>query len=173
MKEWLKEGFAYDRWANEIWLRTLEDHGIDFTPFERFIGLPTMYPDFSAEPRRRIADVFCHILFAQQIWLGRCVPDTGPAEGSAAERLLVLNEAWSRAVDSIEPETVIAYRNTSGAPFEMPFGDIARHVIDHGTYHRGQIRELFDAIAPGGKPPETGFIGFAMIREAAKAAGTL
>ncbi len=173
MNDWLQDGFAYDRWANEIWLRTLEQRGIDLIPFENLIGLPTMYPDFGVEPRLRIADVFCHILFAQQIWLGRCVQDSEPAVGSAANRLPALNEAWIRAIESIAPARMIAYRNTSGTPFEMPFGDIARHVIDHGTYHRGQIREIFDAIDPRGKPPETGFIGFAMVREAAKAAGNL
>ena len=36
----------------------------------------------------------------------------------------------------------VVARNTYGEQFSLPLGDTMIHVVDHATYHRGQINSM-------------------------------
>ncbi len=44
----------------------------------------------------------------------------------------------------------VVARNTYGEQFSLPLGDTMIHVVDHATYHRGQINSMIRMA--GGKP---------------------
>jgi len=53
---------------------------------------------------------------------------------------------------------VIKYRNTAGTPFEGPLWPMLQHVVNHSSYHRGQIATLLRQL--GAKPMATDLIVF-------------
>ncbi|MGB6309808.1 MAG: DinB family protein [Steroidobacteraceae bacterium] len=60
---------------------------------------------------------------------------------------------WARSQDSTTLGEKITFRFISGRIAEMPRGGILLHTINHKTYHRGWVSEMFYDI--GEKPPET------------------
>jgi hypothetical protein len=156
MREWLTDGFRFDLWANRLWLAAL---GLTPRPSDLIsLNGPGPWPDFPTEnPADRARDVFVHMLFVQRIWLERCGLPT-KLSGDIEQWMESLNDGWLAEIEARSPEDRIAFRTFSGTPFERSFGEIARHVIDHGTYHRGQLREIRgDATFP-----ETGLIAYFM-----------
>ncbi|MFZ4508935.1 MAG: DinB family protein [Fimbriimonas sp.] len=137
MLQFLTEGFDYDRWANSKWLEVL----------------PQM-PD----PDRAFA-VFDHILQAQSRWITRCGWAWTANLQTRERQLDTAHEAWTLLLGAGELDRLITYKNLSGDEFTQPFHEIARHVINHGTYHRGHLRGLADAADSEGFP-ETDQIGF-------------
>ncbi len=142
--------WEYDLWATERWLQAL-----------------VRFPE-PGEPDR----VATHIHWAQWVWLGRVNEAAGlgltlPGEPKAPSIVLAreLNRLWADAMDRLEQETPVTYRNQAGAEFVSPFGDIARQIILHGAYHRGQLREMAEA---QGLPdyPESDFILWSRERQA-------
>lgn len=125
MREQLIEGFEYDLWANRKWLSVL--------------------PTF-AEPDHA-KEVFAHILRAQHIWLTRVVSEEEVAEPSEdlEEALESLHHRWVDLLRTCDPGAFVSYTNLSGQAFFNTVEQIARHVVNHGTYHRGQLRGLMDA----------------------------
>lgn len=133
--------FAYDRWANERWIafaRGRNWHGGD--------------------------EVLEHIVQASEVWLARIHREepADPGKAPLEMRLAACHLRWMQTLREVKPEKVIHYTNLAGQRFESFLGDIAAHVVNHGTYHRGQLRER--AEAHGSKDfPETDLILF--IRE--------
>jgi len=141
----LKENFHYDHFANSAWLSPI-----------------------LAEENEEATKVFKHILAASQIWVTRLdgvslskMPDVAVS----LESLDSLRDRWLAAANRIDYLTPIDYRNTMGQPYTRTFGDIARHAMNHGTYHRGQIRQIFGS--QGLEFPETDYISFAFKRDEA------
>lgn len=100
----------------------------------------------------RMHEVFAHILRAQSIWISRV------AAAVEDETIDALSAAWIAAVGSDDLSRRITYRTALGSEYTHSVGELARHVIDHGTYHRGQLRQL--AEDAGREWPETGLHGF-------------
>jgi uncharacterized damage-inducible protein DinB len=146
----LRAAWDYDLWAMERWLQALV----------RF-------------PEPGEADqAATHIQRAQWIWLRRVNEAAGlglilPSEPMAPSIVLAreLNRLWAEAMDQLEPAALIAYKNQAGAAFSSAFGDIAQHVILHGSYHRGQLREMAEAQGLADFP-ETDFILWSRERQA-------
>jgi hypothetical protein len=143
-RELCAEGFDFDLWANQKWFECLDRKG---------------WP----EPDK---EIFAHLLSAQQIWLTRCQGTSLTAMPNIdlqMDELQRLNREWIRVLNEIEVSTLIQYKRTTGEPLCARLFDIAHHVVDHGTYHRDEIRGLF--LARGDEEfPETGFIGYALER---------
>lgn len=135
----LRLDFDYDVYANRLWRSALELNG--------------------TEDDRR---VFLHILSASEIWISRIEGQTlnsMPVVPATEEALVTLYERWLKAIDRFEFNQVIDYARLNGQPMSNTFGHIARHVVNHGTYHRGQMRQLFGSLQL--EYPETDFILFA------------
>ncbi|MBX3119238.1 MAG: hypothetical protein KF784_09245 [Fimbriimonadaceae bacterium] len=137
LKESIVQGFQYDLWANRLWLQALGN----FKNLDR--------------PQAVIE----HILGAQRVWLSRIgyhTEQTG--EDLTLEKLFELvNDVWTTVLKEHELSTHITYQNMEGVTFTNSIAQIMRHVINHGTYHRGHLRGL--AMAEGIEDfPETDLI---------------
>jgi len=136
----LIEGFRYDLWANRQWLSFLDER-----------GRPD--PDW---------DILRHILAAQEIWLRRCHGESLPAMPKpevSEETLSMLSEEWIDLLGPTAGDRRVDYRNTQGVPYSQRLSRIARHVVNHGTYHRGELRGL--CLPREDRDfPETDLIGF-------------
>ena len=47
-------------------------------------------------------------------------------------------------VESVALDARVIYHDSQGAEWERTFVEIASHVGNHGTYHRGQLRQLLE-----------------------------
>jgi uncharacterized damage-inducible protein DinB len=137
-----REAFRYNRWANQRTLgaaATLSDDDLDRDTRSSFPSV-----------RRTLV----HILASEWIWLRRWKgesPTDTPAGWQALD-LMGIRSAW----DSIEVERdqwlstlsesdldrVIEYRNTRGEPHERTVWLMLRHVVNHSSYHRGQVTTM-------------------------------
>ncbi|RYG23283.1 hypothetical protein EON82_14510 [bacterium] len=143
MREWLIDGFRYDLWANERWLPLVP------AALDR-IDAPLWPEAMPTDPQARLEEIFAHLLRAQRTWLERLGPNVH-AEGE--HWLTDLHRAWLEILERRDPDERIQYRNLKGMPFENSVRGIALHVINHGTYHRGQLSAL--ATSMGIEAPET------------------
>lgn len=86
-----------------------------------------------------------HILNAQQVWNSRILNEKpfevwqiNPIEGLEE----INGENYNNAIHILadyELDQKIEYRNSKGIRFENSIFDILFHIINHSTYHRGQI----------------------------------
>ncbi|MER3495805.1 MAG: tRNA (guanosine(37)-N1)-methyltransferase TrmD, partial [Armatimonadota bacterium] len=53
-------------------------------------------------------------------------------------------ESWADMVESVALDARVIYHDSQGAEWERTFVEIASHVGNHGTYHRGQLRQLLE-----------------------------
>jgi len=98
----------------------------------------------------RPVKLFSHILNAHHIWncrirqqpTGHGVWDLhaitmfqGMEEANYAATLQILED--------VKLDMIVAYNNSKGEPFHNSVRDILFHIINHSTYHRGQIATLF------------------------------
>ena len=111
-----------------------------------------------------------HIYQADAIWWDRLMGANTvnldqykpPAEfGDFSKKWLALLEgyvAWGEKLTAAEWDRVVAYRNTKGEPFERAVWQIVLHVVNHATYHRGQITTMLRQL--GRKPVGTDLITY-------------
>lgn len=111
-----------------------------------------------------ILKTFQHIYYADRVWLSRMEgrpqefadPEPGPGLAELQQNwwpLLDRFAAWAGAQDA---QRVVEYRNLKGDPFAKPVWQIVLHVVNHGTYHRGQVAAMLRQL--GHVPPYTDFI---------------
>lgn len=138
LREAIIEGLSYDLWANRKWVMALGG-------FEKHI--------------LEAQEALEHILLAQKVWLERCrVQVWEPEENVALDELFALYcEAWQAQIADRPLDEKIFYHNNAGQPYENTLGQIARHVIHHGAYHRGHLRGLASSDGFDGFP-DTDFI---------------
>ena len=121
-----------------------------------------------------IRETLVHVYSAEWVWLSRW-QGVSPTAGLSADQwpdLPSLVAAWREletkvravvdAVTDADVDKVIDYRLLSGQPGKSPFGGMVQHVVNHGTYHRGQITTMFRQMGLAA-PKSTDFITF--IRE--------
>lgn len=98
------------------------------------------------DPDDRLVDLLNHVLNAHHIWNHRILgqPERlGPFERSPKEHWVTLNNdnhIISNKLLSDHPfDQEYEYKNLKGKIFTNTLRDILFHVINHSTYHRGQI----------------------------------
>ncbi len=148
---------AYDDWANGRLFDSVA--GLSEEQFTR--KLASSFPS--------LRETVAHILSAQWIWLRRFVgasPAERPAwlEGTRDElrgAMKVLQGERTAYFSRLRDEDLdkeISYRTLKGDPFRNRLVDLALHVVNHGTYHRGQATTLLRQL--GAKPLGTDFVLF-------------
>ncbi|ARA94679.1 hypothetical protein AWN76_016980 [Rhodothermaceae bacterium RA] len=141
--------FDYTGWANDLILDAMEAL------------------EDGTEPAGEALRLMSHVARAQEIWLGR-------VQGTEAARQPIWPvfsreecrvragaslQAWRTHLASCTTEALdepIAYRNSKGVAFTSTLGEIALHVVNHGTHHRAQVSRIL-RIA-GHPPPATDYI---------------
>jgi uncharacterized damage-inducible protein DinB len=150
--------YDYNSWANH---RTLDScAGLRNEQFTRDLG-----SSFGS-----VRDTLAHIYGAEWLWLERWhgrVPPSLPAPADFPD-LASLRARWAdherklndyiRSLTPSELQRVIKYKNTKGVPFEGPVWPMLQHVVNHSTYHRGQVTTLLRQL--GAQPVSTDLIVF-------------
>lgn len=137
MREFLLRGFDYDVWANRKWIEALG-----------------RFPDGT-----EALNVFEHIVNAQRVWLLRCGIVVQQVENVAFSDLIQsYSSTWKGFLEDADLNAEIEYTSFAGDEYISLLGDIASHVINHGTYHRGHLRAL--AERAGIEFPETDLIAY-------------
>lgn len=129
----LRNGFDYDLWANRRWITSL----------------PLFKTHLS-----HAHEVLEHIHQAQIIWLERCgMPMLSEQENLRLEDLFATTTlTWQSMIDDMSGEEPITYRTFAGEQYTNSMAQIAYHVLNHGTYHRGHLRGLAQAEGIEGFP---------------------
>lgn len=124
-----------------------------------------------------ILGTLAHMVGSEWIWLRRwqgdspssrpewvdqpSLPDLKDRLASVeAERAALL----ARLADA-DLERECSYRGLDGHSFSLPLGHLMRHVVNHATYHRGQLTTMLRQL--GQTPPSTDFTRY--LREAKEA----
>lgn len=91
-------------------------------------------------------NIFSHILFAREIWFNRVSGENNPYnfEGKSLRDCVNLYQknqtAWINFLISADDfDRKVEYKTTDGIPFSNNLNNILTHVVNHSTYHRGQI----------------------------------
>ena len=119
-------------------------------------------------PAPRAAEVMGHINSARYEWLVRLGvlpkrpfvmwPATGVDE--VERECVMLDAAWRRYLEGMDDTKLsvsVRYSSVEGTPWVSTVEEIVTHVLNHSTYHRGQISML--VYAAGGERATTDFIG--------------
>lgn len=93
-----------------------------------------------------------HIFQADRIWLSRLTgaPRLTLADSDETWTLDTLAEDWSRVARWYQAwlptagdlHGVLHYKNLAGQPSALPMWQVISHVVNHATYHRGQITTM-------------------------------
>lgn len=123
-----------------------------------------------AAPFERAVQVWSHVQAARRTWLVRLGRDVEPPRDGlfpawSAEQARAqaeeMDAAWRGyvgALDARELARVARYTSTEGKHYDTEVRDVLTHVVNHSSYHRGQIASLI--AATGTKPPITDYVFF-------------
>lgn len=110
-----------------------------------------------------IRDTVAHICAAEHIWIARLKgektqglqkPERIPDVATAREEWAELENEMREQLARLGPEAMerkIEYQDLRGNDRSAPLWQILQHVVNHGTYHRGQITTMLrqlDAAPP-------------------------
>ncbi|MEO6325313.1 MAG: DinB family protein [Thermoanaerobaculia bacterium] len=156
MNDELASLYAYNRWADDRTAAALRS----LPPGDYTRELGGGWPS----PRA----TFVHLAGATNAWSERfigCDATTLPAEADLPllENAVALLEAAHTKLEELLPtfsaERMAApftWKNLAGKERTAPFWAVLRHVVNHGTYHRGQISSMVRRL--GGKPLATDMV---------------
>jgi uncharacterized damage-inducible protein DinB len=148
--------FEYDVWANAHVL----DAAAKLTAAEFTRDLGNSFPS--------VRDTLVHLLFAEWVWLRRWRGESprvvfDPAEYADVEavraRLSEVEQERAEFVaglDEASLEQMLAYTNTKGEEWRYPLARMMQHVVNHSTYHRGQVVTMLRQL--GKSAPSTDFL---------------
>jgi len=146
MKEFFLKWYSYNAWANRRVIGCLERQAIT---------------------DEKILSVLGHLVSANFIWLNRIkdLPKSkyelwGKYDVPALKRMVEdADEQWMNFIHENENfDRVLKYKNYVGDYFENNVQQIMIHLVNHGSYHRGQVAMLLRQ--KGFEPINTDFITY-------------
>lgn len=155
-KDDLRRLLDYNIWANHRLVRAAARLGVD--DFKRDLG----------GSHGGVRGTLTHIMGAEWIWLERW-KGTSPAkpidEGEFKD-VLALRErwraieahrsAWLAALTERRVVEMVRYRTLDGRGYGAPLWQLVQHLVNHSTYHRGQVVSMLRAL--GAKPVSTDLV---------------
>lgn len=160
--------YQYDSWANRRVLGAAS--ALSPEQFTRDLG----------SSFRSVRDTLVHIMGAQWIWLERWqgrLP-AGLPEAKDFPTLDSIRARWSEVerdllayVNHLSVEEIAAvreYKTAKSGAFLNPLWQALQHLVNHGTYHRGQLTTMLRQL--GAAPPQTDLIVFYRERDRAASA---
>lgn len=152
--------FAYNRWADA---RVIE--ACRSVPADRYAA--EVAPGWAS-----LRSTIVHMAGAADIWAKRFLGEPVarfyvetdlPTLDEAAQLLTSSQDRLERLVAERSPEALSApftYRNMRGITASVPLWAALRHVVNHATYHRGQVASKLKQL--GVEPPVTDFVFYAI-----------
>lgn len=109
--------------------------------------------------------LFSHVLNAQHIWAKRILREKAIYGVWQEHKKTDFNTISFNNFEMIQVclatkklDEVFVYRNSKGEEFKNTVGEVLLHMLNHSTYHRGQITALLKN--NGIEPPATDYIIF-------------
>ncbi len=152
----IKELYQYNEWAN----RRVEDSILNLKPEQFAKNLNASHAS--------IRGTFAHIAAAERIWLNRwkgksptklMSEDEFPDVQTAVRRLQEIDQEISGYLGQLteaDLDKVFTYKTTEGKTYSSVLRHAVVHVINHSTYHRGQLAALMRQV--GATPSSTDLI---------------
>ena len=132
MKQYFKELLDYSHYYNLEVIKKFNDGDLEFMIPERAIKL------------------LSHTLNAQKIWNDRIAGEKdrvdvwGDIKVEEMERAESLNfEETIGVLEKEDLDRIVQFQNSKGESYQNSVRDIIFHIINHSTYHRGQIATEF------------------------------
>ncbi len=144
----LERLLTYNLWANERLVDNIRS--VD----------PVKGASVALAPFGSIHDALRHVIGAEMIWRERVEGSSpsdfmGITDGKTTDELLAdlvrASQGWldlARTRPDILASS-ITYATTKGDPFTQSVADIVMHVVNHSTYHRGQIMSALRSVHDG------------------------
>lgn len=130
MKTYFKELFEYNHYFNQ--------------------QLANVFIDQQDNISNKAVQLFNHILNAHQIWNYRIEPDidiVGTWEIRSSKEFSEIDknnyETSLNLLSKYDLSATVSYVNSHGEAFTSSIRDILFHIINHSTYHKGQIASEF------------------------------
>ena|SRR5271157_2455356 len=150
--------YDYNSWANHRVLDACAS--LNHEQFTRDLG----------SSFRSVRDTLAHISGVEWLWLERwrgrshnTIPPGSdfPNFDSLRRRWLEIEHyllGYVAALTDTDIQRVVEHTTTSGVPQSAPLWQMLQHLVNHGTYHRGQIASMVRQL--GSKPLSTDLIFF-------------
>ena len=112
-----------------------------------------------------VLDTLIHLRYAEWVWLSRWqgTSPTAAPDTSAITTLPLLRDAWAPierdvrafvgSLSAADLQRPLEYRLMNGQPSSSIFWQMIVHVVNHGSYHRGQIATMLRQL--GAKPAQS------------------
>jgi uncharacterized damage-inducible protein DinB len=154
-----RELFGYGSWANGLTLAAAKA----LTPEQLVAPVVSSFPSVLA--------TLAHLVGVEWLWLRRW---TGDDPGSMPEwvgapdlpdleaRLAAVEVERAAFLTNADLDRMVSYHGLDGQAFSLRLGSLMRHVVNHSTYHRGQLATMLRQL--GQTPPGTDFTRY--LREA-------
>jgi uncharacterized damage-inducible protein DinB len=155
-KEDIQLLYNYNKWANATVLKSVAP--LNTEELTRKLG--GSFPS--------IRETLVHIMAAEWIWLRRWKGVSPKALFDSAEfpDLDAIKGKWSEIeaeqMDFVKEVTddslkeIVAYVNTKNQPWKYPLGRLMQHLVNHSSYHRGQVANFLRQL--GAQPAATDFL---------------
>jgi uncharacterized damage-inducible protein DinB len=150
--------YEFNRWANAAVLDAVSA----LRPEDWTRDLKNSFPS--------VRDTLVHILWSEWIWLRRWkgVSPKSAFDPTEFATVDLLRTKWIdveheqadfvKGLNEHSLTTVIEYVNTRGESYAYPLWQMLQHVVNHSTYHRGQITMMLRQL--GARPVATDFLVF-------------
>jgi uncharacterized damage-inducible protein DinB len=151
--------FAFSRWANDKICEATSQ--LDDADFGREVG-----GSFGS-----VKGTLLHLYGAEWVWLERFhgrSPRAMPDDGRPARTLADVRVKWDPIQEelrvyakSMTPErlaSTLSYTSFAGEAFTRVLSDALVHLVNHGTYHRGQVVTLLRQL--GKSAPSTDYLRY-------------
>lgn len=138
----IQQLYAFNRWANARMLAAVAE----LTPAEFAQDMKNSFPS--------IRDTVLHIMASEWVWLSRWLgqsPSAMPEEWRAYtldqirqewSGLYTAQSAFVERLSENDLDRVVRYLNFKGESHSNPLWQLLRHMVNHSTYHRGQITTM-------------------------------
>jgi uncharacterized damage-inducible protein DinB len=156
-KDGLERLLEYTVWANHRAMRSAAT--LSVAEFKRDLG-----GSFGG-----VRGTLSHTLGAEWIWLERwkgVSPSKPPFDEGEFKDIVAVRERWKvvedhrdswfSALKQDDVRRTIRYKNLAGQSFEAPLWQLVQHVVNHSTYHRGQVIAFLRQL--GAKPLATDLV---------------
>ena len=162
--KWIEQLYEYNGWANA----RIVEAASRLTAGEFTKDLRSSY--------RSVRDTLVHVMSAEWIWLMRWkgISPQAMLAASDFETISPLKARWAEirqeqaefvsAATEESLRSAVSYINTRGEPFTYALWQMMQHVVNHSTYHRGQVTTMLRQLEA--EPIATDFLVFYDMRAA-------